>query len=513
MTTFAELIAAARRGTLQPKAMQGLSGMQQLQLSQAMIEGASNRPSSTGGPARANDAVRGFVPPQLPDFDRMQVVPTTVSPMQSPAPAGRPGPAPAPNSPPPAFMPPQGLPDFNRLNPPVMSEGGRPVDEYRFPNAPREFVPPSGMQPPMPAMPAPPPVMSEGGRPVTEYRAPGAQPYGSLDQLETMQPGGVMMGGRPTFPTAPMFPGERHDGQTVTSYAPPPGITPNDGGLGEVPGSGSGLIDDLWREDRGVAPSGQPTRDQVQRNKPAAPEAPLPYSTPDVRPQAGPVAGAALSMPTPATRVTGTSGKPNVEATVDRANELNWVQRQAANLFGIDTPEERARAKTYLANWAVGMAHSDAGLGAFADANLAGIEGVNEEELRQLGIDMKTEDAAMRREETAYRRTRDAIGDQRDASRDSREARMDGYRIAEYQRAAEEERRKSQIEQQDPFYGTGLAGGDLSQKLQLRMMVEQAMPDATPEEIAAKVEELWLIQNPPKASSGLDLTALLGAGV
>lgn len=491
MTTFAELIAAARRGTLQPSAMQGLSGMEQLQLSQAMVEGAANRRSSTGGPARANDAVRGFVPPPgLPNFDVLQPAPS------SPAPAmGRPstgGPARANDVPMgQAFVPPS-LPDFDRMQQ---------------------------------AMPAPPPVMTERGTPVTEYRAPGAPPYGSLDQLETMVPGGIAMGGRPTYPDVPMFPGERHDGQTVTSYAPPPGVTAraapteDDGGLGSVPGTGSGLIDDLWREDRGTAPAGQPTRDQVQRNRPAAPEAPLPYSTPDQRPQQGPVSGAPLTMPTPATRITGTSGKPNVEATVDRANELNWVQRQAANLFGIDTPEERARAKTYLAHWAVGMAHSDAGLGSFADANLAGIEGVNEEELRQLGIDMKTEEAAMRREEVAYRRTRDAISDRRDAAQDARmaandarDAQMDQYRIAEYQRAAEEERRQRELAMQDPFYGTGLAGGNLAQKLQLRMMVEQAMPGATEEEIDAKVEELWLVQNPPKASSGLDLAALMGAG-
>jgi hypothetical protein len=144
----------------------------------------------------------------------------------------------------------------------------------------------------------------------------------------------------------------------------------------------------------------------------------------------------ALAMPSAATRTTGSSGLTDTAAVVNADKELNWVQEKAAEWFGVDTDEERASAKTYLANWAVAMANSEAGLGAFAEANLAGMNAVKDETERQAGLDMKRDEFNMRREQAAYDRTRDAKRDARDVANDARAAQLDEFRLGEMQEKA-----------------------------------------------------------------------------
>lgn len=216
--------------------------------------------------------------------------------------------------------------------------------------------------------------------------------------------------------------------------------------------------DDMYRLNPTVSPPGQPRlqyANGADRPEPK-PEIGLPYSTPSERPlpAMAPDQGSGLAQPSAATRQTGSSGKPDASVAVDSANKMNVVQRLAADWFGVDTPEERARAKTYLANWAATMATSTAGIGSFAEANLAGIEGVNAEEERQLELDLKRENAQMRREQVAYERTRDARDDARQDRRDARDANMDQYRIAEYDRARieyEEKRAREEELRNDPL--------------------------------------------------------------
>lgn len=304
------------------------------------------------------------------------------------------------------------------------------------------------------------------------------------------------------------------------------GGLPTDGGLtygGDSPGvDPQRLTDELWERDTTKAPTGQPRREQVQVQDAPGMEGQdpladalrgagatgLPYSTPDQRAQPGPPAeGMALATPNTATRTTGSTGNPapQAEASAQNANQMNWVQRKAAEWFGIDTPEERQDAKTYLAHWAAGMANSTNGLGSFADANLAGLTAVQEQDKIEAGLELKREEFNARREEEAYRRTRDA-------AQDERQARMDEYRIDEYQAKAEERRRAREAARNNPLAGTALEGGRLEALMQIRELVDAQYPDASPEEKEQIAQQLFLTQFPPKSSGDAWLEGLMEQG-
>jgi hypothetical protein len=124
---------------------------------------------------------------------------------------------------------------------------------------------------------------------------------------------------------------------------------------------------------------------------------------------------------------------------------------------------------------------------------------------------MKREEQAMRREDVAYERTRDAKQDARQAQQDARQAEMDGYTIDEYQRKKREAREEDARRASDPFYGTSLDDGNVEKYTQILDMVRRQNPDWTPEQVRARAAELWQIENPPRASSGLgDLASILG---
>lgn len=381
-------------------------------------------------------------------------------------------------------------------------------------------------------MPAPPRPMP--ARPISPTPQPGSGGPMSLQEREAA----IAAQGAPAGPQgpyadprfAPMDLGPRMADQGPGRQPVIPGGTMDtppvapmaDGGLGSMP-AGPGALpapedfdgDELFRLDPSHSPTGQPRRAEIERNPDrysmgttrAGGEAPLPYSTPEERPAAGaPAAGAGLAMPTPATRQTGSSGRPSAATTVAAANEMNTVQKLAADWFGVDTPEERANAKTYLANWAAKMATSTAGWGSLAEANLAGIDGVKAEEMRQLGIDLKAEEAQMRREEVAYERTRDAIQDRRQAANDARDARNDDFEFAELQRQAQEAREARAREATDPFANTPLAGGPAEYEVELRRFIS-ANPDMSPEQKEAWVQEQLALKYPksvnPLAGLGL----------
>lgn len=327
-----------------------------------------------------------------------------------------------------------------------MDYGFDPVTGYPWVNDP--------VPTPTPVPAPPPPTSTQSGLPQTPPALQGNNPWAAplpAAAPQPRQPNGAAAAGSPP------------------SLSPPPG---DGGGLpsadlsyGDRGGDTKRLTDEMWERDRTRSPAGQPKRVEIERrqadSKPktdALGEAltkatGLPYSMPEDRPQAGPPAqGAALPvLPTPATRMTGSSGRPSATASVEAGNRLNIVQQKAADWFGIDTPEERARAKTYLAHWAAGMANSTNGIGAFADANLAGLKGVQEEEVRQAGLDLKREEMDMRREQTAYERTRDERNDARDAKLDGLRMTKGGLEIASLQEAAEARRREQEIARNDPF--------------------------------------------------------------
>lgn len=122
--------------------------------------------------------------------------------------------------------------------------------------------------------------------------------------------------------------------------------------------------------------------------------------------------GETLAIPGQATRTTGKSGKPKglAEDAEDAEKELNFMQRFMRDKLGMDTPEERQRAATALAQFGATLASTPGNfLEGFSAATNAGMTTFNEEEQRALDNDQKRELMDLKREEAAAARANDAL--------------------------------------------------------------------------------------------------------